>query len=438
MKFVCDSRPLVPVLGMALLLALPLGVSAAGAGHGSLDPSFGQGGKVTTKIGSDDAEFGSLAIQKDGKLVAAGGSTKGFYGDDSGSDGNFVLVRYGANGSLDRSFGSGGIAKTPSGPAAIGHEPIGWATDLVIQPDGKLVAAGTTAGATCGGFLVVRFQANGTLDRSFGSGGRIASDNAVHGALAVQPDGKLLLVSLDEGCVINAPGVFKLSRYKPNGTLDRSFGRGGTVTTPIELGPLVVQPDGKILAGGSSWNGSRYVFALVRYNANGTLDRSFGLNGKVTTPIGLFSLVIQPDGKLVGAGSGTKGSHSVFALFRYSPSGSPDRSFGSGGSVTTAIGADASALTLVIQRDGKLVAAGASRKLPSSVKGSRDVFALVRYNADGTLDTSFGKGGIVTTAIGTGDAQPLSLILQPRTTLLAAGRGKNGFKGVFALARYKG
>src|SRR5436190_5622518 len=185
MKFVPDSRRLVLVLGMALLLAVPLGVSAAGAGHGSLDPGFGKGGIVTTAVGRPlSSAAAALAIQKDGKLVAAGGAGKGF-----------ALVRYNANGSLDRSFGSGGKVTTTIGPYGAD------ASALVIQPDGKLVAAGDTIYSPAGGvdqdpsvhFALVRYQANGSLDRSFGSGGIVTT---AIGALALGSHVAALVIRL--------------------------------------------------------------------------------------------------------------------------------------------------------------------------------------------------------------------------------------------------
>src|SRR6266540_155863 len=176
------------------------------------------------------------------------------------------------------------------------------------------------------------------------------------------------------------------------GDLDPTFGAGGKVTTVFggdsRAYVLVLQPNGKLVAAGVGPNG----FALARYNPDGSLDTSFGAGGKVTTPIGAANaLVLQPDGKLVAAGSNNI-SPSDFVLVRYNPNGSLDTSFGGDGKVTTAIGFGARAFALALQPDGKLVAAGMGWTGSTGFES-----ALVRYNPDGSLDTSFGAGGKVTT-----------------------------------------
>jgi uncharacterized delta-60 repeat protein len=221
------------------------------------------------------------------------------------------------------------------------------------------------------------------------------------------------------------------------------------VTTSIgtvddEANALVIQPDGKLVAAGYSNDGIQNRFALVRYNTTGSLDTTFGTGGIATTPVGtsdakIFALVIQPDGKLVAAGYSNTGSLAnpqyAYTLIRYNVNGSLDATFGSGGIVTTSIGTvDNEAFALAIQSDGKLVAAGYSF---NSVLG-QNVFALVRYSATGTLDATFGSGGIVTTSIGTVDDEAFALAIQSDGKLLAAGYSFNSVLGqnVFALVRY--
>jgi uncharacterized delta-60 repeat protein len=227
------------------------------------------------------------------------------------------------------------------------------------------------------------------------------------------------------------------------GALDPSFGTGGKVTTAIggedDYGyALVQQPDGKLVVAGASYNGPDGDFALARYQPDGTLDTGFNGTGKVTTAIGsvddeALALVLQPDGKLVAAGSSNNGSNWDFALARYNPDGSLDPSFNGSGKVTTAIGpADQLARTLALQPDGRLVAAGASWN------GSKYVFALARYKPNGTLDTSFNGSGKVTTAIGSGGVAAYALALQPDGKLVAGGSSDNGSDRDFALVRYRG
>ncbi|MGP8004227.1 MAG: delta-60 repeat domain-containing protein, partial [Smithella sp.] len=166
--------------------------------------------------------------------------------------------------------------------------------------------------------------------------------------------------------------------------LDTTFGTGGIVTTPIGsydayAYALGIQSDGRILAAGSSYNGSNYNFALVRYNTNGSLDTTFGTGGIVTTPIGTgdseaLALGIQSNGNILAAGKSFNGSHYDFTLVRYSTNGSLDTTFGTSGIVTTPIGNyDSYAIALGIQSDGNILAAG------SSDNGSNINFAFVSY-----------------------------------------------------------
>src|SRR5262249_24752883 len=196
----------------------------------------------------------------------------------------------------------------------------------------------------------------------------------------------------------------KFSSAQTSGTLDASFGTSGKATTDFAGGTgaaartVVVEPDGKILVAGlAAFNGA-FDFALARYNSNGTIDTSFGTGGKVTTAFDfpgnfdrVFTIVQQPDGKVVAVGS-TVNLFADFALARFNANGTLDTSFGTGGIVTTAFGVSAEATSAVVQSDGKIVAAGFANL------GGGDYFALVRYNSNGTLDTSFGTGGKVTTA----------------------------------------
>ena len=255
-------------------------------------------------------------------------------------------------------------------------------------------------------------------------------------ALAIQSDGKIVAAGKSSN---GSTHDFALVRYNTNGSLDTSFGTGGIVTTLVGISggayALGLQSDGKIVAAGSSSNGSNYDFALVRYNADGSLDTSFGTGGIVTTTVGssddyASTLGIQSDGKIVAAGYSYNGSNYDFALVRYNTNGSFDTSFGTGGIVTTPVGSsDDYARTLGIQSDGKIVAAGYSSN------GSTYDFALVRYNTNGSLDTTFGTGGIVTTPVGSSGIA-YALGLQSDGKIVAAGYSSNGSTYDFALVRY--
>jgi len=415
---------------MAVALFATLMASAtSSAAPGSLDTTFGAGGKVTTSF-SGSADMNALVVQPDGKLVAAGWDA---------SQSAFGLARYNTNGSLDSTFGTGGTVSTPIGVDTYG------ASALVLQSDGKLVAAGDAWKDTVDAdFAVVRYNANGSLDTAFGTGGKVTTsfgseeDDAY--ALVVQPDGKLVAA----GVVFN--GVrwdFALARYNTNGSLDTTFGTSGKVVTAIGTdgtgaSALVLQPDGKLVAAGTTTSdGSTYDFTVVRYNTNGSLDTTFGTGGEVTTPIGtgdngVSALVRQSDGKLVAAGYASVSGTYDLALVRYNTDGSLDSTFGTGGKVTTPVGSAGDYVNaLVFQSDGKLVAAG------NTEASTRD-FVVVRYNATGTLDTTFGTGGKVTTAVGTGDDVAFALALQPDGNLVAGGYAANAGTDAFALVRYLG
>ena len=411
----------------AAMLALPL---AARANPGDLDPSFGTGGQVITPILSGYDGAGALVLQPDGKLVAAGHAF-------NANNNTLALVRYNADGSLDGNFGTGGKVTTAIGTASGGAA-------LVLQPNGKLVAAGYTFTGSRTQFALVRYLATGSLDTSFGTGGKVATpissiDDEVS-ALVLQPDGKLVAAGYtDKGSNI----TFALVRYDADGSLDTSFGTGGKVTTPIgsiddEAFALVLQPDGKLVVAGYTSSASNTAFALVRYNADGSLDTSFGAGGKVSTSIGsiddeAIALVLQPDGKLVAAGYASSASNTAFALVRYNADGSLDTSFGTGGKVTTPIESIGNQVfALVLQPDGKLVAAGYAND------GSNQDFALVRYSPDGNLDGSFGAGGKVITPVSGTFGEVNALVLQPDGKLVAAGYSYNGSDTDFALARYLG
>jgi len=239
------------------------------------------------------------------------------------------------------------------------------------------------------------------------------------------------------------------------GNLDPTFGTGGIVRTDFagnidQANAVAVQPNGQIVAAGSSFSNSKTVedFIVARYNANGSLDKRFGKNGKITTDFfrnvdSISAIAIQPDGMIVVAGfaqlPGNGSNPRVFALARYRSDGSPDSSFGNGGSLTTSFGGNfAAASALMLQPDGKIVVAGTVDFNPD-VPGSGLDFALARYNASGTLDSSFGKGGkVVFDFFGSFD-QANTAVLQPDGKIIVAGSASydsvNQDIG-FALARF--
>jgi uncharacterized delta-60 repeat protein len=405
---------------------------------GSLDTSFGTNGKVITDLGSVNSSINDIAIQSDGKIVATGGY-------DTGSGSYFVLTRYNADGTLDTDFGTNGIVTTDIASSGNAHS-----TCLAIQSDGKIVVAGWyVVGGPDNDFAVARYNTNGSLDNTFGINGIVTTDtgnrNDYARDIAIQSDGKILVAG---GHNTATNTYFIVVRYNTNGSLDTSFdGNSGTgngiVTTYLggngSAQTIVIQSDGKIVAGGYYYNGSGYDFALVRYNSvNGTLDTSFDTDGIVTTHIGtddyyINALAIQSDGKIVAAGY-SNASTDYFVLARYNTNGSLDTGFGTSGIVITSIlgnpGDDDEANAIAIQSNGKIVVAGYSDAVGDYT------FALARYNTDGSLDTSFGTNGIVTTDIGIGQDLAYALAIQSDGKIVTGGSSNNGTNNDFALVRY--
>jgi uncharacterized delta-60 repeat protein len=344
---------------------------------GSLDTSFGGDGKVITAFTENYDAALTVAIQRDGKIVAAGVS------HDADGEWLAALVRYNIDGSLDASFGSDG--KVISEGADIGT--------ILIQPNGKIVADG-------GGSLVIRYTADGSIDSSFGTGGFATAGFGVW-AVAVQPDGKII-ASGDNYCPDEACRDFALARFNQDGSLDTSFDSDGILTTRFDgawsvASSLILQPDGKIVASGSDTQN----LAVARHNANGSLDASFDGDGKVLTPVGpVFwshetSLALQSNAKIVIGGTAfNKETDSDFALVRLNPDGSLDASFDADGKLTTDFGGSEDyAFDVAMQPNGRIVAGG------FATISTRD-FALARYNSDGSLDASFDGDGKLTTSFG--------------------------------------
>jgi uncharacterized delta-60 repeat protein len=405
------------------LLALMMMLSPAlvkAQSSATLDPTFGTGGRVTTDMA------GSVAVQPDGKLVMAGGAYVSSNGNSA-----FALERFNSNGALDASFGTGGKVTTDFGGR------FGGARSVALQPDGKIVAAGGLVIGLFNDFVVARYNSNGTLDTSFGTGGKVITDFGVSAdamSVGLQPDGKIVVAG---SANLNGGENFEVVRYNSNGTLDATFGTDGKVTTTFgvpqqgfsyALGySLALQQDGKIVLAGQAFLNGAYTFALARYNSNGTLDATFGTGGTVTTAFGqnavAFSVAVQPDGKIVTAGFGSF----KFALARYTSNGTLDPTFGTGGQVTTAIaGLNDGAERLALQGDGKIVVAGRSY-----INGDFHS-ALVRYNSNGTLDAGFGT----VTAIFGGDSDDMSIALQPDGKIVVSGYSFTGSNVSRGLARF--
>ncbi|MFB3739080.1 MAG: hypothetical protein ACE14W_08980 [Candidatus Velamenicoccus archaeovorus] len=443
-------RP-IPILALSLVTAgaLWLGTAAAATSPGAtegpvrpaapaaggLDPSFGGDGRVTTNLTAGFDAARAVAIQPDGAIVAAGSA--------GGSNGRFAVVRYDPDGTLDAAFGNRGRVTTDlTGGADL-------ARGVAVQSDGRILVAGQTGG-NHGRFALVRYEPDGTLDTSFGGDGKVTTafpskialpDGAV--AVAVQADGRIVAAGFANG---NCSCVrFALARYRTNGTLDPTFGDGGTTTTRFRGGAdptaMALAPDGSIVVvGGNVPDVNR--FQVARYTPDGVLDTSFGGDGKVTTDMGqgeesATGVAVQNDGAVVVVGY-TDQPHEFgetfgpvrFALARYRPDGALDAAFGTGGKVLTSFATGAVPRAVAIQNDGRIVAVGEVGR-----RGGR--FELVRYTRAGALDTTFGGDGRVAVDFTRGEDAAYAVAIQTDQRIVAAGIA-GGQGGRFALARSTG
>jgi uncharacterized delta-60 repeat protein len=409
-------RPaLAALLSFALISALAGSALAAG---GDLDPTFDGNGKLRTNFTPGVDYAAGVAIQADGKIVAAGAADRELY-----RSGKFALARYTADGTLDNTFGGDGRVTTRfttnEGANVTGKED--YASGVAIQTDGKIVAAGAADRRynRSGKFALARYNANGRLDTTFGGDGKVTAnftpkDDYAY-EVAIHTDGKIVVAGAARQLESGVPEdtQFALARFDADGTLDDSFGGDGKVMTDFEEGwgealGMAIQPDGKIVAGG--YEGYEDTGQLARYNENGTLDFTLGGDGEVETPI-LTEVAIQTDGKIVATGYGS--------VLRYNANGTPDDTFGEDGVVEA--GSATGALT--IQADGKIVAAGGTGQ-----------FAVARYETDGAPDSTFGGDGLVTTGFVGEVVGAFGVAIQADGKIVAAGRAG----GRFALARYLG
>jgi uncharacterized delta-60 repeat protein len=373
----------------------------------------------------------SIVLQPDGKILVGGASV-------SNNTSDFALVRFHSDGRLDTDFNGNGKVLTDFASGS-------WdsARTVTLQSDGKILVAGFSTSGLVRQFALARYNPDGSLDTSFGGTGKLltgfgtSSNTGV--SVDVLPDGKVVMTGYADSFGAN----FAVVRYNADGTLDTEFNGTGKVTTNFgdtdTVSGSAVQSDGKILVGGIFESGYSRDFALVRYNTDGSLDTSFNGTGKVLTNLAPFaddraaSVVLQLDGKIiVGGYAAVGGSDYDFALVRHNADGSLDTSFNGTGKVLTDMGStsDTSA-DVVLAPGGKVIVAGYTNG-----GGNNDNFAIARYNADGSLDTTFNVTGKVTFDVGNSSIDiGRSVTLQPDGKILVAGFTNRGGSNNFALIR---
>lgn len=430
----------------ASMLALFANVQTMKAADGDLDPTFGVGGKVMTDFNHSTDWANAVAIQPDGKFVVVGTT----YKQNDFSDEDFAVARYNTDGTLDSSFGSGGKVHTDfPGLAAV-------PSSVLLQPDAKILVVGGAYPlfTFLGNIEMVRYNSNGNLDRSFGDNGIVTTvldAGSYANAVVQQSDGKIIVAgTLFVDVVIGdqSDTDFVLVRYNRNGSLDTTFGNGGVVSTDFfgkedDAFSVLLQPDGKIVAVGSANDpASYYDFAAVRYLNNGTIDETFGNSGTVTTDFGdqnfdrARSAVLLPNGKIIAAGFAISQGGGVqnFAVARYTKDGVLDNGFSNDGKQQiTFDNCCQSANQVLLQPDGKIITVGYA-----NTEDSDSDFLLARLNPNGSLDSTFGVAGKVRTSFGDLNGGANGAALQQDGKIVAV-----GFQATFsnqwsefALARY--
>lgn len=370
---------------------------------GAPDPVFNTGTPVITNIGQSGGWFGALAVQPDGKTVAAGGNSSYFT----------ALARFGGDGTLDADFFSKNKFLTTTG---------GEFHALALQPDGKILAGGSYEGEGTGG-IFYRFLPDGGLDSSF------SAWHPVVNSLSLQPDGKILTAGVGNDDL----GHYwsDVWRFLPDGMPDMSFGINGRVSTnPCMCPNMALQSDGTILVSG--WiNSSSSV--VMRYLSDGSPDSTFGTNGSLPVPAhGL--LRVQPDGKFLLVVAKTDGSE----IHRFLPDGTPDAGFGNAGIVSFPSNKEVYINAMELQPDGKILLAG---EIQGTQNGSD--FLLVRLLSDGSLDTTAGVGGMTSADFGGlfAEDHAYALTLQTDGKIVLAGTSllatDTSWYFAFSLARFR-
>jgi uncharacterized delta-60 repeat protein len=314
---------------------------------GTMDTHFGNGGVVLTHFGQAGAQDGATAVTilASGKILVAGGV------DTKGTTSFFTVARYNADGSLDMTFGTGGLATPFSGPSS--NEGTGYpgteATSLVVRSDGTILVAGVyfngppAASATS---QIVALNPDGSPDANFPAINLMDGGNLGAPGLALTPNGKLIVARID------------VYRFNADGGPDLAFGTNGHMTPPLPgaaiapVAGLAVQPDGKLVAVVSPSTSAE----LIRVNVNGMLDVTFGGTGVVESAYYAGPVVVQPNGRIVAVGNLTSG----YSLFRYNPYGTVDTTFGTNGQSTTNFPVNESAgpAAMLLQPDGKILVGG--------------------------------------------------------------------------------
>src|ERR1043166_1118233 len=381
---------------------------------GAVDPTFGENGTVitttTTEWGIDGT---SVAIQSDGKIVVAGYARKGALFAPA-NEFRMVFIRYNSDGSLDNTFGDGG--KVLNLFPDLQHAVV----SMSIQPDGKIVAAGPIWPVDGNvSAMVVRLNENGTLDESFGTGGLVSlgfgAGTSSLSSIIFQNDGRLVVAGGYGDSVAAA-------RLLPDGSFDAGFGTNGKVVVPFDTyqaGSVgaALQPDGKLVIAGDLFGAyDTYRIALTRLGTDGNLDTTFNGNGKVIWGIPnrrerATGVTVNSDGITVVGSDEWNGRRLL--LLRLRLSGEVDTTFNSYGFVRLQTRGETGGAAIVEQSDGEYIISGGNAEANGPV--------LFRFNRWGRLDPFFGNRGMAVAQVGREKSEATSMAIQPDGKIVVAG-----------------
>jgi len=415
-------------LSSTALVVLPVILIAQA---GTLDSSFGGDGIVTTVFTGTAGEVRSVAVQTDGKIIAVGPQQFSLF--------DFGLARYNPDGSLDPTFSGDGRQITDF-QAGSNDYPF----KVLVLADGKIVVCGTSGAGGGSRMALARYLPDGSLDASFGIGGLAYPDLGLETqvfSMAIQSDGKFVLVG---AAITSSQNNFALARYNANGTVDTGFGTNGLKVVVFggqsSANAVAIQPDGKIIVVGQrSVNASANSNGIImRFLPDGTIDSSYGSSGSTIHTYlasqSLAAVALQADGKIIAAGTGHNGS-SFFHGFavRVMPNGEYDAGFSAGGlAIIGPENLSEGINDMMLDASGRILFTG-----NATISGFNRAITLYRYLADGTPDPAFGNQGKVTTDLDPADQDlGLALALQADGRILVGGSYRSDFNSQFAVLRF--
>lgn len=407
--------------------------------NGKPDLSFHWNAKGALSFNMEPSAAHAIDIDASGRVVLAG------YGTENGDE-QFGIIRLLPNGAYDPTFGNNGRVLTDF------NNGQDQANAVVIQPDGKIIAAGFTKTGGDADIALARYLSDGTLDAGFGTGGKVSTKvgtlSDIARDIALQPDGKILICgSTADVLTFNNPSYFVLARYAVDGKLDLTFGSTGVITTDVNADEendiarsLAILPNGRIVVAGYSAVSLASKISVVRYRASGLIDNTFGKNGALTTEVkgyGNFCTKIQilPDQSLMLSGMAENIDFKDVFLVKLRSAGVVDSTFGLNGRVIRSLSPkDDNAWSMALRTDGRILVAGDTRADGAFYTDA----TLLQFNANGSKDASFGDDGVVLADLGTSEDKAHALLLLPDGKLFLGGQTYNqeGFND-WAMVQYQ-